>query len=216
MTAYTNGLGVTLEEDVLADLTRRMMHILDLGRRYGLVRPDLIVELAARAMTDGEQTGEVTDHATTLARVPSLFRGTKPDFAIGDMFNRWHLTPCEESKPALYIHHLKGVDHRTLHSHPWPFIGIIISGEYEETLSQPNGDLDARFELWSHRRSAGGNALYRAASVAHRLDPIGEVWTVVVRGPKDSEWGFLCPEGWHPWSHYLKNGDIAVIGAGCG
>ncbi len=114
-------------------------------------------------------------------------------------FNRWFL--------AARIHHiLRSDSDRHFHDHPWPFVTILLRGEYTEV--RPVWDRDG-IELSERRRTyRAGAVLFRRATDWHRLEvPEGQTtWTLFIMGRYQQHWGFLI----HPvrkmsWRKYLPD-----------
>jgi hypothetical protein len=92
---------------------------------------------------------------------------------------------------AVYLHRLcRSDEQRALHDHPWAFVTCLLSGGYYEHT--PRG------RQW-HRRFS---VLYRPANWLHRLELVRPVWTLVIRGRRRREWGFLTRDGWQHWHDY--------------
>ncbi len=99
---------------------------------------------------------------------------------IGEEFTRYTLlkTPWF----AVYLHRLFCPNIPPhCHDHPWPFVAILLKNGYQE---QSAGD-----EWWVTRRP--GDVLYRPATWSHNIyTPAGVSWSVILRGPKQRDWGF--------------------------
>lgn len=103
---------------------------------------------------------------------------------LGDYMHRWYVfTPWF----GLRLHKiLRGDGDRHFHDHPFGFASLILSGSYVEHLP-------AR----SPRTFLPGNVNMHKAESAHRLElPDGHVWTFVLTGPYEREWGFHTEDGW--------------------
>lgn len=107
---------------------------------------------------------------------------------IPDIFNpeRDYLTRLEIIKTpwfGIYYHeiHLPDSD-RNLHDHPWPFVAFILSGAYTEET--PEGE---RLIKFFNRKKVGD---YHRVKQLH-----GTVKTLIIRGPKVEEWGYLSEQG---------------------
>jgi len=112
--------------------------------------------------------------------------------------NRWH---------NLYLHRFVGSDDApALHSHPWSFATLIVSGSYTEVTE--NG---------AHWRGPGSLA-FRRAGHRHRVqllrDDTGReqtCLTIVLTGRRTQAWGFFCPRRdgtWRfiPWQNFGAGG----------
>jgi hypothetical protein len=128
---------------------------------------------------------------------------------------RWHVTPKGDG-PACYLHHfLASDDDRAPHDHPWPSVGILLSGEYREHVRT------AGIDSVLHRRA--GDMIYRSVHWTHRVELLRhpetgaelEVWTLFLVGDRLLPWGFHCPQGWVPWQEFEKRGaDGRSVGCG--
>jgi hypothetical protein len=120
---------------------------------------------------------------------------------------------------GLRVHNIVRSDQdRELHDHPFWFISLVLKGGYiEET---PDG---------LKKYYGPGSVLMRSAAALHRLDLTKNLvreqisiyhsdviekevpaWTLVIRGPKVRQWGFLTPDGWvpsHAWRKYIEARD---------
>lgn len=94
---------------------------------------------------------------------------------------------------GIYVHELVADDYdRALHDHPWSFLSIILSGQYSEVTNQPGAK-------HYHR----GSVKFRPAEYCHQLYAVYEpTWTLVIRGRRRREWGFITPKGWMRWDTY--------------
>lgn len=123
-----------------------------------------------------------------------------PDLIIAPDGNpylyRWHIIP-RNTKANVYFHIQVADDPaRPLHDHPWDNTSVILSGGYDELITDAP-DLDA-----PKRYSRGiGDVIHRLAATAHRLQLLPTVrytMTLFATGPKYREWGFWYPDGWKP------------------
>lgn len=139
-----------------------------------------------------------------------------PDAIIGGEANpylrRWHLTP-RGAGPAVYLHHfLRSDDDRALHDHPWPSVGLILSGAYIEHLGPDESVL-----------RTPGDLVARSPEAAHRVEllrdepdaPEKPVWTLFIVGDRLREWGFHCPQGWVHWRDFTAGEHGETVGKGC-
>ncbi|GAC70798.1 hypothetical protein [Gordonia soli] len=127
----------------------------------------------------------------------------RPHQVIGGTDNpylrRWYLIP---RNPVLnvYLHQfLRSDDDRALHDHPWPFVSLILSGEYDEiteqgTIHRGRGSIAFRRAEWRHRvqltEELTTGDLGNGGGPVVRLLPC---WTLIVTGRRSREWGFWCP-----------------------
>ena len=96
------------------------------------------------------------------------------------------------------VHHIVRSDaDRELHDHPFTFASLILTGGYYEH------SLDGR-RTWY----GPGSVVIRSADNLHRLELVGGIdheraaWTLVFRGPRRREWGFLTDRGWQNWQAF--------------
>lgn len=84
----------------------------------------------------------------------------------------------------VYFHQFIDDDESVLHDHPWSFLTIILSGGYDEELS--DGTM---------RHLGPGRVVFRDAAHRHRVliaDRLtGRVWTVVATGRRKATWSFF-------------------------
>jgi hypothetical protein len=120
-----------------------------------------------------------------------------------------------KGKGRLYLHKFyRGDEDAHLHTHPWPFTSLILTGGYwEETFdkdaSKGHGtdlcytlgpDGEHRVQQFYRRFSV----LRRPATWAHRvvLDDSRPVWTLVRTGVKERSWGFIIKGIQCYWKNY--------------
>lgn len=106
---------------------------------------------------------------------------------------RWNWRPCRWF--SIKLHRiLKADPGRDLHDHPWWFFSFVLWGSYvEEVPCKKNG---SRFltRRWLNLKPARG---------LHRIiETRGNVWTLVINGPRVRQWGFQTGRGWVPWHIY--------------
>lgn len=106
---------------------------------------------------------------------------------------------------GLRVHHIARSDADCeLHDHPFTFVSIILTGGYYEHT------IDGR-RTWY----GPGSVVVRSADNLHRLELLKDLdaggpcidrersaWTLVVRGPRRREWGFLTDRGWQHWQAF--------------
>ena len=81
---------------------------------------------------------------------------------------------------SIFIHKLCRSDYeRALHDHPWPFISIVLRGEYWEVLQD---------DSLNHRKR--WSAAYRPCLFRHRVITKKPCWTLMLVGPRQRKWGF--------------------------
>jgi hypothetical protein len=93
-----------------------------------------------------------------------------------------------------------------LHDHPFNFVSIMLAGSYEETWRDPVQhvtpiDYSTHVEV----RSAL-SVRYVPATRLHKLRLVGggKVWTLVLTGPRNRQWGFAHGEHWKPWDEFVN------------
>src|SRR5215213_4963221 len=96
------------------------------------------------------------------------------------------------------------------HDHPWEFVSIVLKGGYTETVRYHQSyslirygvsATTERFNKWKwlsiHRMHRGDY---------HRITNLSKcpTWTLILTGPRRSDWGFLTPDRGHvAWRTYL-------------
>lgn len=118
-------------------------------------------------------------------------------------FRRWRLlaTPWF----SIFIHEISRRDEdEDPHSHPWNFRTLVLRGGYEK-ICYKNGrrteyNVLRRWETIKHTKDE-----YHRIMVLRDIRP---VWTLVVVGKRDSEWGYLTEKGCVDKDNYrkMKNG----------
>lgn len=119
---------------------------------------------------------------------------------------RWHVVPRNRWL-NVYLHKIvRSDDDRALHDHPWASLSLILAAGYLEVT--PAG----------RRYHGAGSVIYRSTTYSHRLEIENgrPCWTLFVTGPKQREWGFLCPRGWRHWREFCKAENRGEVGQGCG
>ena len=126
-----------------------------------------------------------------------IFR--REDIARGAL-RRWTLFRLPGGR-ALYLHHFRCSDARSLHDHPKRFVTIGLKGGYVEEW------LDTAFgRHWTRRRQFRAPWI-RAfdAQHIHRVRPSRSgCWTLAFVGRKTRDWGFLRNYRWIPWQRYRE------------
>lgn len=106
---------------------------------------------------------------------------------------------------GIYLHKLCRSDYdRALHDHPWPFISIVLRGNYIEVHDQT---IDGKPVYEGHGRGA---ILIRPAEWRHRfiLTENTPTWTLVIVGRRQRQWGFFLKDGWCWWRKH--NPDLGI------
>jgi len=116
---------------------------------------------------------------------------------------RYYLFECRFFD--IYIHEIKRSDDSPdYHDHPWPFVHVILEGEYIEEA--PWEAVKSRIVKRVRRRTPGYIA-FRKANYAHRLElDKGDAWTLVMSGPRSRKWGFVdrVTGCWTHWKAYVQ------------
>lgn len=102
---------------------------------------------------------------------------------------------------GVYLHKIHRADtDPDPHDHPWWFASIVLSGGYTELVhpGKRGSDHFIRFRpRWSLRMMR--------RSAAHRIiDIYGSLWTLVITGPRRSDWGFYREGQFIQWQEYLE------------
>lgn len=103
---------------------------------------------------------------------------------------------------GVMLHHILRPDaDRALHDHPWSFASIILRGGYREQLKH---DLD-QGGVWGKGRYRDVRWFnFKRAEGLHRITRLhGDVWSLVLHGPRRRTWGFApSPNEWIDWRTY--------------
>jgi hypothetical protein len=138
-----------------------------------------------------------------------------PDFTVGDpaapYLRRWWVIPRNRVF-NVYLHEfLRDDDDRALHDHPWPWLSIMLRGEYIEHTIAAGGINHAKRHQAGGFRAHGPNYAHRLALADHGRP----AWTLFITGPRLREWGFHCPfAGWVHWQNFTST-DGRQVGKGC-
>jgi hypothetical protein len=102
---------------------------------------------------------------------------------------------------GVYLHDIHEPDaDRDPHNHPWSFISIVLRGEYTERLYRFPGRLDDYGFEQTHRRwsihKMGRRSAHRITHAAPGLK------TLILVGPRRSNWGFFTEDGYKSWQEY--------------
>ena len=111
---------------------------------------------------------------------------------------RWYLTP-RKWPVKVFLHAIyKPDDDRDPHDHPFPFLGVILSGSYSEALYDTSGN----FKEYACRTP--GSWAYRNLKDIHKIETLysDKVWTLIIAGPSKQVWGFHTKNGKIPWKEY--------------
>lgn len=113
---------------------------------------------------------------------------------------------CPFTLENAYIHRFKrSEDERALHDHPWPWVSIVMQGEYIEHVPAdprcPFGPTATRI------RRTGSVAMRFDAAAPHRVELTdNEPLTMFMTGTKAREWGFYCEAGWRHNDLFMARG----------
>lgn len=101
---------------------------------------------------------------------------------------------------GLYLHRIHSPDvDPDPHDHPWMFASLVLAGGYTESVWD-----SGNWSSWRvHERRRG--SLHRMSTrQAHKITRVdGQLWTLVLVGPKVRTWGFWAEDGFVPWREYL-------------
>lgn len=107
---------------------------------------------------------------------------------------------------ALYLHDIEQGDDITdaLHSHPFPFVSLILRGGYTELTASPQGTDLGLIEERIHMRGAL-NIFPRGTKRVHTITAsLPKTKTLVLAGRRRDSWGwFVDGEGLIHWSEFL-------------
>lgn len=127
---------------------------------------------------------------------------------------RWKLADWRGRK--VFLHYFQDSDSDELHSHPWGFTSLILSGGYYETTPGRGWDKETARGPKVTKWYGAGRVLVRPSNWIHRVQLKNDqpTWTLLLIGPKVQGWGFFCPGfGFVPWRTHLAN--YYETGAGC-
>lgn len=107
---------------------------------------------------------------------------------------------------ALYLHDIEQGDEITdaLHSHPFPFISLILRGGYTEITASPEGKDIGPISQQTHMRG-DLNVFPRGVKKLHTIiSALPDTKTLVLAGRRRDSWGwFVDGRGLVKWSEYL-------------
>jgi hypothetical protein len=112
---------------------------------------------------------------------------------------------------GLYLHHIHRPDREPdPHDHPWWFASIVLAGAYQEQVWPDKTDGRSFWRIrkrWSRASIGRGSAhIIKATS--------GPLWTLVLTGPKQAEWGFWTNGLFTSWREYAYAPAGTTDGAG--
>lgn len=99
---------------------------------------------------------------------------------------RWKILPESTWRGGLRLHQIMRSDDRMMHDHPWNFVSFGLNGTYVEETPRGVEVFEAPF------------VNRKKATDLHMLTVGDPVWTVVVHGRKQRQWGFQTSTGWRP------------------
>jgi len=129
---------------------------------------------------------------------------------IGDYMDRWYIIPPEWNLPiCIRLHHIKLVDTRIHHNHPYEFKSVVLKGWYDEEQVVRVPQCECQQVLTRIVRHYAFRLHLIERKRYHRIVrmPKAGVWTVIVhpRKPKEYEWGYLDENGKHiPQEQYKR------------
>lgn len=96
------------------------------------------------------------------------------------------------SRVSIFLHYLaRGDEDQHLHSHPWSFIAILLSGTYLEEDAQ------------GFHRKYPFIPRFRKAEYQHRLHLAKPIWTLFIHFKRRRRWGFQVGDQEVYWREYL-------------
>lgn len=127
---------------------------------------------------------------------------------------RFYLTPrIPFFNVRFFLHHILRSDDDTWpHDHPWRFVTLILAGKYIEHVFHPTTIREwatKKVRVLSHERHATpGTVLRNQATHTHKLEIVRPVWSLVLAGAGERDWGFWVmdgtgPDRWVQWEEYL-------------
>ena len=122
---------------------------------------------------------------------------TEPELILnseGNLYLTRHVLDRDEKDNAIFLNVIHISDDREMHDHPADFRSRIISGSYREYTPGQNPTIYTPGE-WNIKK----------ADQLHRLEILdGPVVTLMYRGPKYREWGFMTDYGWIHHSEFSR------------
>ena len=118
---------------------------------------------------------------------------------------RYYLFPSSWSW-NLYIHRFLRSDHDVPHDHPFDFVGLVLSGGYDEYY------MNHQTKEIVRGCNPPGSVLIRTASHIHKVivrkvyeykDRKKAPLTIIFRGPRYQGWGFHTDKGYVDFETYL-------------
>lgn len=154
-----------------------------------------------------------------MGRRWALFeRAPAPDVSAPerDWMVRWRLVQTPWF--GIYVHRINGPDDtRPPHTHPWPFVSLVIRGGYHENIEHRDRTGRLRRRQVDRIRHPGSVHLMRA-TVAHRITVLrrSPTWTLVLVGRRRAEpsWGYWEHDQLTPWEDHASA--VRFTAARCG
>lgn len=169
----------------------------------------------------------------------AMFQSREVWKAEGLYLKRWFVTPLswlekwpwwlswvpEERRTQVFLHNIRLPDSRIPHSHPWAFKTRILAGAYVESCSRKytyfdleSGKSKTALVSMGLRLVTMGDVVENDLDHVHyvTVDPKRPVWSLVVAGKPEREWGFWVdgpssfetmeyhPPRWVHWRDYLN------------
>lgn len=126
--------------------------------------------------------------------------------------HRWYIIP-RNPLFNIYLHKFVNDDiDEAFHDHPWWSLSFMLSsyGGTEYYYQDNTYVIDTRSgkRISNVRSLDQGDVIFRSAGFAHRIELQSKrpIVTLFITGPRFREWGFLCQNGWKPWTQYHKDG----------
>ena len=114
---------------------------------------------------------------------------------------RWTLFRLPGGR-ALYLHHFRCSDARSMHDHPKRFVTVGLRGGYVEESLDPSSLLRTCASGRVRRRYVAPWIRAFPARHVHRVGVSRGAWTLAYVGPATREWGFLHRGRWIPWRRF--------------
>ncbi len=124
----------------------------------------------------------------------------------------WSWVPVIGNRRFFLHHILRSDDDAWGHDHPWAFTSLILWGKYIEHDFHPTEIRQWAIKLprvLSHERHATpGTILRNQATHTHKIEIVRPVWSLVLAGAGERDWGFWVmdgtgPDRWVQWEEYL-------------
>jgi len=102
---------------------------------------------------------------------------------------------------GIYLHHIHRPDRENdPHDHPWWFTSLVLAGSYRESVWP---DKTVTFPTWIVRKRGRWSLRSLNRNMAHIITEVnGPLWTLVLVGPRMSDWGFWQEGRYIPFHEY--------------